>query len=102
MFKNAIFVYYNINIMLEFTTIKDVKENFGEWCKLLRKNEKLTQHQLANELSLSPLTISKLERGENPTIETLLKVLQHFDEMKVLNNFVSGKIENLKNNQSLY
>ncbi len=88
--------------MLDFTTIKDVKDNLGEWCKLLRKNEKLTQHQLANELSLSPLTISKLENGENPTIETLLKVLQYFDQMKVLNTFVSSKIDNLKSNESFY
>ncbi len=88
--------------MLEFITINDVKSNFGEWCKQLRKREKLTQQQLADELALSPLTISKLENGENPTIETVLKVLQYFDEMKSLNAFVTTKISNLKDNQSLY
>ena len=88
--------------MLQFTTIKDLKTNFGNWCKQLRKAEKLTQKQLAEELALSPLTISKLENGENPTIETLLKVLQYFDELKSLNAFVQTKTENLDSNVNLY
>lgn len=88
--------------MLDFITIKDVKVSVGAWCKQLRKSNKLTQQQLAIELSLSPLTISKLENGENPTIETLLKVLQYFDELKSYNQFVTSKLENLTNNNSMY
>lgn len=88
--------------MLQFTTIKELKTNFGNWCKQLRKAENLTQKQLAEELALSPLTISKLENGENPTIETLLKVLQYFDELKSLNEFVQTKTENLDSNANLY
>lgn len=88
--------------MLQFTTIKDLKTNLGNWCKQLRKAEKLTQKELAEELALSPLTISKLENGENPTIETLLKVLQYFDELKPLNEFVQSKTENLNTNANLY
>ena len=88
--------------MFQFTTIKDLKKNLGNWCKQLRKRENLTQKQLAEELALSPLTISKLENGENPTIETLLKVLQHFDELKSLNEFVQTKRENLNVNANLY
>lgn len=96
------FTYYNINYMLDFITIKEVKANLGVWCKQLRKSQKLTQKQLADELALSPLTISKLENGENPTIETLLKVLQYFNEMQAFNQFVINKTENINNNQSLY
>lgn len=88
--------------MLQFTTIKELKTNLGNWCKQLRKGEKLTQKQLAEELALSPLTISKLENGENPTIETLLKVLQYFDELKSLNEFVQTKTENMDSNANLY
>jgi transcriptional regulator with XRE-family HTH domain len=67
----------------------------------MRKAEHLTQQELADELALSRLTIVKLENGENPTIETLLKVLQYFDEMKSINQFVSDKIENLDINQCI-
>ena len=48
--------------MLDFITIKEVKANLGVWCKQLRKTQELTQKQLAEELALSPLTISKLEK----------------------------------------
>ncbi|WP_445716254.1 helix-turn-helix domain-containing protein [Flavobacterium sp.] len=88
--------------MLTFTTIKEVKDNLGLWCKGLRKSEKLTQKQLAEELALSPLTISKLENGENPTIETLLKVLQYFNEMDAFNQYVKQRMERVNTNESLY
>ena len=88
--------------MFQITTIKDIKTNLGNWCKQLRKSEKLTQKQLANELALSPLTISKLENGENPTIETLLKVLQYFDKLRSLNEYVESQTERLNTNVNLY
>ena len=88
--------------MFEFITIKDIQNALGEWCKLLRKREKLTQQELAKELDISPITISKLENGENATLETILKVLQYFDELNSLNCFIQTKIENLNDTKSLY
>jgi transcriptional regulator with XRE-family HTH domain len=88
--------------MLTFTTIKEVKDNLGVWCKGLRKSQKLTQKQLAEELALSPLTISKLEIGENPTIETLMKVLQYFNEMDAFNQYMKQQIDRLVANESMY
>jgi len=88
--------------MFDFITIKDVKNNIGQWCKKMRKSEKLTQEELANELGLSRYTIVNLENGENTTLETLLKVLHYFDKMNSLNQFISNKIENLDNSKSMY
>lgn len=88
--------------MLDFITIKEVKISIGTWCREMRKAENLTKQELAEELDLSRFTIAKLENGENPTLDTVLKVLQYFDEMKALNQFVTDKIENVDNNQSLY
>lgn len=88
--------------MFEFITIKDIQKALGEWCKLLRKREKLTQQELAKELDISPITISKLENGENATLETILKVLQYFDELNSFNRFIQTKIENLNDTKSLY
>lgn len=88
--------------MLEVTTIKDVQKSLGLWCRLLRKRDKLTQQDLASELSLSPITISKVESGENATLDTILKILQYFDQMDNLNTFVSEKITNLNDTKSLY
>ncbi|MBB1140746.1 helix-turn-helix transcriptional regulator [Myroides sp. WP-1] len=88
--------------MLDFITIKEVKDNIGNWCKEMRNAENLSQQRLADELGLSRFTIVKLENGENPTLKTVLKVLQYFDEMKAFNQFVLKKIDNLKDNQSMY
>lgn len=62
----------------------------------------MTQKQLAEELALSPLTISKLEIGENPTIETLMKVLQYFNEMDAFNQYMKQQIDRLVANESMY
>ncbi len=88
--------------MLDFITIKEVKDNLGTWCKTLRKAEKLTKQQLAEELQISRFTIAKLENGENTTLETLLKVLEYFDEMKSFNQFISQNIEKHTDIQSMY
>lgn len=88
--------------MISVVTIKNVQESIGEWCRLLRKREKLTQQQLAVELDLSPITISKLENGENATLETVLKILQYFEELDGFNRFIQSKITNLNDIKPLY
>lgn len=74
--------------MFNFVSIKEAKTNIGEWCRLLRKSAGLSQQELADQLAMSRITISKLENGENFTIETLLKVLQHFDQIKAFNEYI--------------
>lgn len=88
--------------MLDLITIKDIKENIGTWCRTMRKAENLSQQQLADELELSRYTITNLENGENTTLDTLLKVLQYFDETQKFNHFISEKINNKTDNQSMY
>ncbi|MBS1571973.1 MAG: helix-turn-helix transcriptional regulator [Bacteroidetes bacterium] len=88
--------------MLDFITIKEVKTNMGQLCRQLRKAQKLTKLELAEELGLSRFTVAKLENGENPTLDTLLKVLQYFDEMKSLNQYILDKTNDLNYNQSMY
>ena len=88
--------------MLDFLTIKEVKTNIGQWCRKMRKAQNLTKQELAKELDLSRFTIAKLENGENPTLDTALKVLQYFDEMTSLNQFVVNKTKDLTDNPSMY
>lgn len=88
--------------MLDFLTIKEVKTNIGQWCRQMREAQNLTKQELAEELKLSRFTIAKLENGENPTLDTVLKVLQYFDEMTSLNQFVVNKTKELTDNPSMY
>jgi transcriptional regulator with XRE-family HTH domain len=64
--------------MLEITTIKDVKLKIGEACKALRKSNELSRDELAEVLDVSSTTIQNIENGKNATLDTILKVANHF------------------------
>lgn len=68
--------------------IKDVKSEFGQLVKVLRKRHKLSQQELATQLALSRITIQNLERGKNFTADSLLKVFEYFDLLDGLHNEV--------------
>jgi transcriptional regulator with XRE-family HTH domain len=82
--------------------IKDVKSEIGQLVKSYRKGEKLSMQELAERLELSRITIQNLESGKNFTIDTLLKVLQYFDTLASLNDFVKGKRSENEEVESLY
>jgi transcriptional regulator with XRE-family HTH domain len=82
--------------------IKDIKVEIGQLVKTLRKNEKLPQKELADKLGISRITLQNLEKGENFTIDTLLKILQHFELSLEFNDFFKMKIEEHTNNKPLY
>lgn len=87
--------------MLGSTNIKDVKLKIGEWCKQKRLLFGLSQDELAQVLEMSRLTIRKLEDGKNVTLDTLLKVVNHFDMLDNLYNIIDNDISN-NNINSLY
>ena len=86
-----------------FTTIAigDVRLKLGEWCRLQRRNQELTQDELAETLGMSRLTIRKLESGKNVTLDTVLKVAGHFGALEAIYQFVEKSIED-SNSNSLY
>ncbi len=87
--------------MIEVVTIKKTKEELGKWCKLQRDRFQLSQQELADHLGISRYTIQKFESGRNSTIDTVLKIAHHFDDLE---KFYSGvKAYNDQNtNHSLY
>lgn len=89
-------------MFLQNIKIKDVKIEMGALVKGLRKQNKLTQEELANALDLSRITIQNLESGKNFTIDTFLKVVKHFDMLKDFNDFVLKMKESSTNLGSYY
>jgi transcriptional regulator with XRE-family HTH domain len=87
--------------MLNVLNIKDVKLKVGELVKLLRKNESISQQQLAEKLGLSRYTITNLESGQNATLDTLFKIFQYFDKLEIFTGFIDSEINN-RNYDSLY
>ena len=82
--------------------IKDVKSEIGQLIKSHRKQQKLSQQELAEQLELSRITIQNLEAGKNFTIDTLLKVFNHFDILIGFNQFLIDKRNENEQLTSLY
>jgi|JI10StandDraft_1071094.scaffolds.fasta_scaffold198851_1 predicted transcriptional regulator len=87
--------------MLDTITVKDVKLKLGEWCKQKRQVYELSQDDLAQVLEMSRLTIRKLEDGKNVTLDTLLKVVNHFDMLEAVYTAIDTNISD-NNINSLY
>ena len=87
--------------MLDSLTIHDVKSHLAELSRVLRKFEGITQDQLAERLDMSRITIQNLERPKNVTLDTFLKVLQHFDMLEKFDGFIAECIED-KDVKNLY
>lgn len=87
--------------MIDAVTIKDVKLQLGELCKQKRQSYEMSQEDLAEALDISRYTIQKFENGKNATLDTVLKIANHFD---LLNNLYQAlkDIENSNNIDSLY
>jgi transcriptional regulator with XRE-family HTH domain len=84
------------------STAQDVKLDIGTWLRLMRKSRKLSQEELASELGMSRITLQNAENGKNITIDTLLLLLRHFDELEGIHKFIREKKEGLANTRSLY
>ena len=82
--------------------IKDVKSEIAQLVKSYRKQQKLTQQELADQLELSRITIQNLESGKNFTIDSLLKVFNHFDVLVGFNQFLMDKRNETEELTSLY
>ncbi len=87
--------------MIDAVTIKDVKLQLGELCKQKRQSYEMSQEDLAEALDISRYTIQKFENGKNATLDTVLKIANHFD---LLNNLYQALKDMEKSNDinSLY
>jgi transcriptional regulator with XRE-family HTH domain len=88
-------------ILFDSIKISDAKLQMGAWCKSLRQRKGISQEELAANLNLSRLTIHHLESGRNSTLETFLKVLNHFHELESFYTYLAEKAAE-KDVKSLY
>ena len=87
--------------MIDFVTIKEVKLKLGVLCKNKRQSYDMSQEDLGEAIGLSRYTIQKFESGKNATLDTVLKIANHFDLLKQLKKGIDKTIE-AENNISLY
>ena len=70
--------------MFYLITIKDIKLKLEEFCKKKRQSYNMSQESLGEALDLPKYTIQKFENGKNATLDTVLKIANHFG---LLNEF---------------
>lgn len=87
--------------MIDAVTIKDVKLQLGELCKQKRQSYEISQEDLAEALDISRYTIQKFESGKNATLDTVLKIANHFDLLNSLYQALKD-IEQSNDINSLY
>ncbi len=88
--------------MFETLEIKTVKDAIGDLVRAIRKNRNLTQVELATSIDVSVTTIKKLEKGQNFTIDTFLKILKELDLLELLNSEIAQAKAQVSNTKSLY
>ncbi|WP_430906904.1 helix-turn-helix domain-containing protein [Maribacter sp. 2-571] len=79
--------------MIDSITIKDVKSKLGGLCKTKRQRYGMSQQDLSNALGLSRYTIQKFESGKNATLDTVLKIANHFGLLQSIFNGVNQVID---------
>ena len=87
--------------MINVVTIKDVKLQLGELCRHKRQSYEMSQEDLAEALDISRYTIQKFENGKNATLDTVLKIANHFDLLETLYKSLKD-LEDANNINSLY
>jgi transcriptional regulator with XRE-family HTH domain len=78
--------------------IEEVRMDFGDQIRDLRRREGLTQEQLAQRLMVTRQAVSNWERGSNlPDIETLIRIATTFDVS--LDRLILGREGNVKTSE---
>lgn len=69
-------------------TDPEILEVLGRRLKRLRVSRDLTMEEAADQGGLSAKTVSRAERGENPTLLTVLRLLRVYGRVAALEQFI--------------
>lgn len=66
----------------------EIMEELGRRLARTRKSRQLTQAEAAQQAGLGRATVSRAERGENPNLLTLVRLLRVYGRLDVLEVFL--------------
>lgn len=69
-------------------TDREVLRSLGERLRALRKARGLTQAEAARRADLARSTVSEAEGGNNPTLQTLVRLLRVYGSLEALRSFI--------------
>lgn len=69
-------------------TDQEILGDLGDRLRALRKARGLTQSEVARRAKLARSTISEAENGENPTLQTVIRLLRVYGSLSALDDFI--------------
>ena len=75
------------NISLNTATDAEVMQFLGQRLRALREAQKLTAIEAAAQTGLARHTLYRAEQGQNPTLETLVRLLRLYGRISSLAEF---------------
>lgn len=75
------------NTYISFTD-REILEALGERLRALRKSRDLTQQEAAERAGLARSTVIEAEKGNNPTLETVIRLLRAYGRLAALEDFI--------------
>lgn len=76
------------NIRLSTATDREVLKEIGERLRSLREARNLTQTEAAQRAGIARRTLYAAEQGDNPTLQTLIRLLRAYSRLEALENFI--------------
>ena len=86
----------NGSIGLNLVSANEALGRIGEFIRLARQREELTQGDLASKAGVPASTISRLERCGLGSTESLLKILFALNQIDALDGFVRERLRLMK------
>ena len=69
-------------------TDREVMQELGRRLVALRKSQRLTMLEAAEWAALSRQTLHRAERGQNPTLVTIVRLLRVYGRLAALESFI--------------
>lgn len=70
------------------STDREILRSLGDRMRALRKARGLSQQEAADRAGLARSTVSEVERGENPTLHTVVRLLRVYGRLSALESFI--------------
>jgi transcriptional regulator with XRE-family HTH domain len=77
-------------IILTETPDAELLQELGERLRALRKRRKMSQQTAADRSGISRRTLWGAEKGENPTLLTVIRLLRTYGRLGALDDFIPG------------
>lgn len=75
---------------IRYTTATDgeILRSIGVRLRALRESQELTQKEVALRAGIGRKTLFRAEQGENPTLETVIRLLRAYGRLAALEDFI--------------